>query len=131
MAFAGRELFEVWNADGELVGGGYGVAVGRIFTTESQFSLEPNTSKLGFTVLNWHLAKWGYLLNDGKGPTPTIPDMGFRLIPRTEFLDLLDKNAKAGGKPGRWSVEAGPETVAEWQVAEGHQLESGRQDASG
>lgn len=119
----------MWNADGKLVGGGYGVAVGRIFTTESQFSLEPNTFKLGFTVLNWHLAKWGYLLNDGKGPTPTILDMGFRLIPRAELLDLLAKNAKEGGKPGPWSVEAGPETVAEWQEAE--QLESGRHAATG
>ncbi|HEU4475430.1 MAG TPA: leucyl/phenylalanyl-tRNA--protein transferase [Methyloceanibacter sp.] len=123
--------FEVWNADGKLVGGGYGVAVGRIFTTESQFSLEPNTSKLGFTVLNCHLAKWGYLLNDGKGPTPTILDMGCCLIPRAEFLDLLAKNAKEGGKPGPWSVEAGRETVAEWQEAEDLQLESGRHVATG
>ena len=48
--------FEVWNEKGELAGGGYGVAVGNSFVTESQFSREPNTSKIGFTVLNWHLA---------------------------------------------------------------------------
>ena len=51
--------FEVWNERGDLVGGGYGVAVGGAFVTESQFSREPNTSKIGFTVLNWHLAHWG------------------------------------------------------------------------
>lgn len=123
--------FEVWNEEGKLVGGGYGVAVGRIFTTESQFSHEPNTSKLGFTVLNWHLAKWGYLLNDGKGPTPTILEMGFHLIPRTEFLELLEKSAKEGGKPGRWSVEAGPEVVAEWQETPDPSAESGQQAAAG
>jgi leucyl/phenylalanyl-tRNA--protein transferase len=119
--------FEVWNEEGKLVGGGYGVAVGRIFTTESQFSQEPNTSKLGFTVLNWHLAKWGYLLNDGKGATPTILDMGFRLIPRAEFLALLEQNAAEGGKPGRWSVEAAPEVVADWQPPGAHNAENGRQ----
>ena len=59
--------FEVWNAEGKLVGGGYGVALGRVFSTESQFSHEPNTSKIGFSVLNWHLARWGYVLDDGKG----------------------------------------------------------------
>ncbi len=48
--------FEVWNEAGALAGGGYGVAIGRVFFTESQFSREPNTSKIGFTVLNWHLA---------------------------------------------------------------------------
>jgi len=63
--------FEVWNGEGVLVGGGYGVAIGRVFFTESQFSHENNTSKLGFSVLNWHLAKWGYLRNDGKWATPT------------------------------------------------------------
>ena len=31
---------------------------------KSRFSLEPNTSKLGFSVLIWHLARWGYRLND-------------------------------------------------------------------
>src|SRR5437016_5605932 len=39
--------FEVWNRYGALVGGGYGVALGSVFFTESQFSRENNTSKLG------------------------------------------------------------------------------------
>ncbi len=82
----------------------------------SQFSLEPNTSKLGFSVLNWHLARWGYRLNDGKWATPTILDMGFRLIPRQDFLALLDKDAGQGGKDGRWTVEASPEIVAGWNA---------------
>ncbi len=107
--------FEVWNSAGALVGGGYGVALGRTFFTESQFSHEDNTSKLGFSVLNWHLARWGYVLNDGKNPTPTILDMGFRMISRTEFLRCLADNAGLGGKPGRWKVEAGSELVADWQ----------------
>jgi leucyl/phenylalanyl-tRNA--protein transferase len=106
--------FEVWNEAGQLVGGGYGVAVGGIFFTESQFSLEPNTSKLGFAVLNWHLAKWGYTLNDGKRVTPTILDMGFRLIPRAEFQRHLAAAVESAGKPGRWEVESGPEIVAGW-----------------
>jgi leucyl/phenylalanyl-tRNA--protein transferase len=44
--------FEVWNCDGALVGGGYGVAVGGAFTVESQFTRESHTSKIGFAVLN-------------------------------------------------------------------------------
>ena len=70
--------FEVWNNDGALVGGGYGVAVGGAFTIESQFTRESHTSKIGFAVLNWHLAKWGFLLNDNKGPTQNTLEMGFR-----------------------------------------------------
>ena len=107
--------FEVWNQAGELAGGGYGVSRGRVFFTESQFSRETNTSKIGFAVLNWHLAQWGYVLNDGKATTPTLIEMGFKNIPRDAFLDVLDVDADRGGKPGRWSVEADLKSVAEWQ----------------
>lgn len=105
--------FEVWDADGNLVGGGYGLSVGRVFMTESQFSLAPNTSKMGFAVLNYHLAKWGYVVNDGKDFTPTIEPMGFRLIPREEYLSILQDNA-SGEHPGPWAVEATLAEVAEW-----------------
>ena len=112
--------FEVWDADGKLVGGGYGLAAGPVFMTESQFSLAPNTSKMGFAVLNYHLAKWGFLANDGKDFTPTIDAMGFRAIPRAEFdalLDNRDAEAKMTAKTGRWNVETDMATVAAWQPA--------------
>jgi leucyl/phenylalanyl-tRNA--protein transferase len=104
--------FEVWSADGRLVGGGYGLAVGRIFFTESQFSVESNTSKMGFATLNHHLAKWGFVLNDGKDYTPTIDAMGFRAIPRAEFEAILKEHAHAAGGPARWTVEDDLATIA-------------------
>ncbi|MGE0022245.1 MAG: leucyl/phenylalanyl-tRNA--protein transferase [Hyphomicrobium sp.] len=110
--------FEVWDADGKLVGGGYGLSVGRVFITESQFSLAPNTSKMGFAVLNYHLAKWGYVLNDGKNFTPTIEAMGFRLIPRCDHEAILRDSTQIGamgGKVGRWNVDADLATVAAWE----------------
>ena len=107
--------FEVWNAQGELAGGGYGVALGGSFVTESQFSREPNTSKIGFTVLNWHLARWGYAFNDGKLMTPTCHDMGFKEIPRPEFLTRLAQALRLPGKSGHWQAEADTATVADWQ----------------
>lgn len=114
--------FEVWNDEGVLVGGGYGVALGSIFFTESQFSRERDTSKMGFTVLNWHLAHWGFTLNDGKDVTPTLADMGFRAIPRAEFVDHLRHGAEAPGKPGPWQVEADLAEIAGWK-------QQGKQDA--
>ena len=106
--------FEVWNEAGELVGGGYGLAAGRVFVTESQFSHEPNTSKMGFALFNYHLAKWGYVLNDGKDFTPTIDAMGFKLISRAEFEATLKQHAYTGGKTGKWAVEANLAEVAGW-----------------
>lgn len=119
-AFAAGDAhsFEVWDRAGELVGGGFGLAYGAMFTTESQFSWAPNTSKIGFTVLNWHLARWGFVLNDGKQFTPTIDGMGFREIPRNEFVALCDRHGRGSAKPGRWAVEADLATVSTWRPEE-------------
>lgn len=79
----------------------------------------PRGFSASFSVLNWHLAKWGCGLNEGKWATPTIIDMGFRMIPRSEFLHILGEDAGEGCKPGRWSVEATPDEVASWQPETG------------
>jgi len=107
--------FEVWNERGELAGGGYGVAIGAAFATESQFSREPNTSKIGFTVLNWHLAHWGFAFNDGKVMTPTCRDMHFREIPRRDFLARLADAVRKPGRLGHWTAEASVTAIADWQ----------------
>jgi len=107
--------FEVWNEKGELAGGGYGIAIGNSFVTESQFSHEPNTSKIGFTALNWHLAQWGFAFNDGKLMTPTCRDMGFREVPRSDFLGRLAQAERKPERIGRWQVEADLATIANWQ----------------
>jgi leucyl/phenylalanyl-tRNA---protein transferase len=104
--------FEVWSADNRLVGGGYGLAIGRVFYTESQFSRESNTSKMGFVSLNHHLAKWGYVLNDGKDFTPTIDAMGFRAIPRADFEAILAEHTASGGRADPWVVEDDLATIA-------------------
>jgi leucyl/phenylalanyl-tRNA--protein transferase len=104
--------FEIWSPDGRLVGGGYGLAIGRVFYTESQFSRDTNTSKMGFASLNHHLAKWGFVLNDGKDFTPTIDAMGFRSIPRGEFEAVLARHTQADARPAAWTVEADLATIA-------------------
>jgi leucyl/phenylalanyl-tRNA---protein transferase len=107
--------FEVWNSEDELVGGGYGVAVGGAFTIESQFTRESHTSKIGFAALNWHLANWGFRLNDNKGPTRNTLEMGFRVVPRPVFLALLTDAMRVPDRVGRWQVETDLRTVADWQ----------------
>jgi leucyl/phenylalanyl-tRNA--protein transferase len=106
--------FEVWNADNALVGGGYGLALGDVFFTESQFSRERDTSKLGFTVLNAHLARAGFALNDGKSPAPALLDMGFHMIARAELQAVLDRGTQTR-RPGRWTCEMDLKSVAEWK----------------
>jgi hypothetical protein len=102
---------EVWNERGELAGGGYGVAIGGAFVTESQFSREPNTSKIGFTVLNWHLAHWGFAFTTAKLMTPTTT-ISFQKF-RSEYPKRL---AQAGRQPvGRVASRGGFGNGCGWQ----------------
>jgi len=109
--------FEVWNAAGELVAGGYGLACGAAFSAESQFAREKNASRIGMTVLNWHLAQWGFHFNDGKLMGPLWEAMGFRDVPRAKYLGKLADAVRQPGKIGRWQVEADIDTVSRWQPA--------------
>jgi leucyl/phenylalanyl-tRNA--protein transferase len=111
--------FEVWNEAGALVAGGYGIATGAGFSSESQFSHESNTSRIGMTVLNWHLAKWGFRFNDCKLIGPLWRNMGFREIPRQDYLARLAEAVRAPAKIGRWQVETDLETVSHWRPEDG------------
>lgn len=110
--------YEVWNEADDLVGGGYGVAIGGAFFGESQFSRESNTSKLAQAVLSWHLAKWGFHFDDSKWASPTLLNMGFRMIPRAEFRARLNLARAARGRTGAWEVETDLATVAGWKPEE-------------
>jgi leucyl/phenylalanyl-tRNA--protein transferase len=110
---------EVWNAAGELAGGGYGVAAGGVYTVESNFTREAHASKIGMTVLNWHLQRWGFGLSDNKRQTPTSKDQGYRDIPRDAFLALLERHRAAPRPLGPWRVEAEVKEIAAWEPAAG------------
>lgn len=96
---------EVWDKEGNLAGGLYGLAVGGAFFTESQFVRKRDASKVGFATLNCHLQAWGFALNDGKHATPNLAHLGFQLMPRAEFTALLAANSAPCGPSGRWQVD--------------------------
>jgi leucyl/phenylalanyl-tRNA--protein transferase len=105
---------EVWNRNGDLVGGSFGLGIGRVFFGESQFTRESHTSKIAMAVLTWHLAKWDFAFSDGKWETGSMRDMGFRCIPREEFLTRVASEVHAPGRVGRWHVETDLPTIAGW-----------------
>jgi len=79
---------ESWQ-NGELVGGCYGVLMGRGFFGESMFSLRPNASKAAFLSLAVTLFKHGAAFVDCQVPTPHLLSLGGEVMPRREFLALL------------------------------------------
>ncbi len=82
---------EVWH-DGQLVGGLYGVMLGKVFFGESMFAKMSNASKFGFiSLVNW-LKKHNVLLIDCQQETAHLHSLGAKTISRDEFLNILAKN---------------------------------------
>lgn len=95
---------EIWRGE-ELVGGAYGLAVGKVFFVESQFFTVDNASKVAVAVLYRHLQYWGFAFNDSKHATRFLSDAGMIPILRDEFNALLAQHARLPGKAGRWQAE--------------------------
>ncbi len=93
---------EVWQGD-ELVGGLYGVAMGKIFFGESMFAKASNASKFGFISLVRDLHARGFELIDCQQETNHLASLGAEPIPRATFLQHLEHNQELGLQPERWT----------------------------
>lgn len=82
---------EVWK-DGKLVGGLYGVKMGKVFFGESMFSLVSNASRFAFIKYVQLLKQEGIKLIDCQVYTEYLESLGARMIDREEFITLLQKH---------------------------------------
>lgn len=95
---------ETWR-QGELVGGLYGVAVGRVFYGESMFSGASNASKVALAALAAQLRRWDFALIDCQVRTDHLLRLGAVDIPRETFLQLLDRYCPLPGREGFWQLD--------------------------
>jgi leucyl/phenylalanyl-tRNA---protein transferase len=94
---------EVWESGSKkLVGGLYGISLGKCFFGESMFHLTPNASKYGFIIFVQKLFKLGFLMVDGQVPSAHLKRLGCREMPRKEFLDRLAKGLEHETRVGKW-----------------------------
>jgi leucyl/phenylalanyl-tRNA--protein transferase len=107
---------ETWH-EGELVGGLYGMAIGRVFFGESMFSLRRDASKVALVHLVARLSRMGVGLIDCQLPTPHLTRLGSRLIPRREFEALLDNLCPQDPRTTAWAeVPATPQLPGDCPV---------------
>lgn len=95
---------EAWR-DGELVGGLYGVAIGRMFYGESMFSRAADASKIALAHLARQLARWDYGLIDCQMETAHLASLGAAPIARDEFMARLEVLVNLPDHPGKWSFD--------------------------
>jgi leucyl/phenylalanyl-tRNA--protein transferase len=93
---------ETW-LKGKLVGGLYGVAIGRMFFGESMFSRASDASKVALATLVGELRAREFPLIDCQMHTPLLASLGAREIPRRTFLRELTALVNYPAPPGKWS----------------------------
>lgn len=91
--------------EGDLVGGLYGLAIGRMFYGESMFSHCSNASKIAFAHLIRYLVAHNYAMIDCQMRTDHLASLGGREIPRREFLSRLRALSAAPSARTAWSVD--------------------------
>lgn len=81
---------EVWRQN-ELIGGLYGLAIGRAFFGESMFSREPNASKIALLALSRFMDRGEFEILDCQVASRHLLDLGATLMPRSQFASLLER----------------------------------------
>ncbi|MFT4687690.1 MAG: leucyl/phenylalanyl-tRNA--protein transferase [Paraglaciecola sp.] len=89
--------------DDELVGGLYGLALGKVFFGESMFHHRPNASKFAFITLVRRLQSEGYRVIDCQQETGHLKSLGGEAVSRREFLDLIGPIREEPGVRSKWS----------------------------
>ena len=97
---------EVFEGDA-LVGGIYGVAIGRMFFGESMFSAASGGSKVALAALAHHLAQWGWPLIDAQVENDHLLSMGAEHWPRERFLALVREQVRMDAAVGNWTTGFG------------------------
>ena len=95
---------ETW-IDNKLLGGLYGMAIGRMFYGESMFSHATDASKLALAHLARYLANKEFGLIDCQMNTPHLASLGACEIPRSEFIERLHGLTTIPVAPGKWPVD--------------------------
>jgi leucyl/phenylalanyl-tRNA---protein transferase len=104
---------EVYCGDA-LVGGIYGVAVGRMFFGESMFSAQSNGSKVALIALCRVLRQWQFPLLDAQVESQHLLSMGAFECPRSQFVQDVQRLAAQPGIVGSWSQR--------WPIGEASEL---------
>jgi leucyl/phenylalanyl-tRNA--protein transferase len=89
--------------EGRLVGGLYGVAIGRMFFGESMFSAHSGGSKAALAGLAHRLGEWEWPLIDAQVGNPHLATLGAEAWPRPRFLATIAELCAQPGKPGSWA----------------------------
>jgi leucyl/phenylalanyl-tRNA--protein transferase len=95
---------EAWEG-AALVGGLYGVALGRMFFGESMFARRADASKVALAHLVRQLRRWDFPLIDCQMSTSHLASLGAHTIDRAEFLSVVGRHVLRPAVPAPWRLD--------------------------
>jgi leucyl/phenylalanyl-tRNA--protein transferase len=95
---------ETW-FEGQLVGGLYGVSLGRAFFGESMFHHQTDASKVALATLVDRLRTWGFHFIDAQMTTEHMVSLGAKELSRRIFLKQLHSALRHPTKRGKWRID--------------------------
>ena len=95
---------ECWH-EGELAGGLYGIAIGRVFFGESMFTRVTDASKVAFVALTRQLERWHFPLIDCQVHTGHLESLGASMIPRQQFSQILQRECHPRNETPTWTLD--------------------------
>lgn len=108
---------EIHDAEGALVGGLFGVAIGPVFSALSMFHTADNASKFAIVSLYHHLAAAGFTTVDHQIMSPWVQALGGTVLPRADYMALLATPGSPTAGPGPWSAKFSLGETAAWDPA--------------
>jgi leucyl/phenylalanyl-tRNA--protein transferase len=90
-------------SNNELVGGLYGVSLGKVFFGESMFHLQTDASKIAFHALMQQLKVWDFQMVDAQMETPLLKNFGAYLVPFEDYREKLYNALEHNTKKGNWT----------------------------
>lgn len=105
---------EVFDAEGKLVGGLFGVTIGPVFSALSMFHIADNASKFAIVSLYHHLADAGFTTVDHQIMSPWVEALGGTVLQRSGYEALLARPAQTTLGTGQWQAKFSLADTAGW-----------------
>jgi leucyl/phenylalanyl-tRNA--protein transferase len=105
---------EIRSLEGELVGGLYGVAIGRIFFAESKFHRRRDASKIALAALMRALSEWDFLLCDCQLWNPHLERLGVRMLSGELFRAAVARGVSEPAAVGDWASAIERVDFSDW-----------------
>ncbi|WP_376696042.1 leucyl/phenylalanyl-tRNA--protein transferase [Wenzhouxiangella sp. EGI_FJ10305] len=105
---------EIRDEEGALIGGLYGVAIGRVFFAESKFHRRRDASKIALAVLMRALSEWDFLLCDCQLWNPHLERLGVRMLSGELFQAALARGVSEPAAVGEWAAAIDSVELSRW-----------------